>query len=292
MHTTQAAIQTLQQQSGFPARMFASILLLTITIIALTWYSFQLGHKMSSKFHPLVDAAMEIKLEATTAHLWIEESISGDRSTSLQEILHHFDNAIWYANAMIEGGQNAEGTFIALADQQLRMEISETIKQLIELKALTQQRHAQMNNSGAHSSIDQQYDKMFATFMQQADSIETTLQRLIADDLSDYNRLHTLLIITIITAFLIFMVMLYYYEKRRLLFLRSLKENLSEIKSLSALLPICSSCKKVRDDSGYWNQIEAYISTHTDAEFTHGICPDCSETLYGEFIGKNASPER
>jgi len=54
------------------------------------------------------------------------------------------------------------------------------------------------------------------------------------------------------------------------------------IKILGGLLPICSSCKKIRDDKGYWNQIEQYIKEHSEARFTHGICPNCSKTLYPE----------
>ena len=50
---------------------------------------------------------------------------------------------------------------------------------------------------------------------------------------------------------------------------------IAEVKTLNGLLPICAWCKRIRDDKGYWNQLEAYISSHTDAEFTHGICPDC-----------------
>jgi len=50
---------------------------------------------------------------------------------------------------------------------------------------------------------------------------------------------------------------------------------LSQVKILSGLLPICASCKNIRDDKGYWNQIESYIRDHTDADFSHGICPDC-----------------
>ena len=57
-----------------------------------------------------------------------------------------------------------------------------------------------------------------------------------------------------------------------------------EIKALSGLLPICASCKKIRDDQGYWNQIEAYISKHSKAEFSHGICPECASKLYPEFF--------
>ncbi len=64
-------------------------------------------------------------------------------------------------------------------------------------------------------------------------------------------------------------------EKKRL------EMALSEVKMLSGLLPICASCKKIRDDKGYWNQIESYIQKHSDAEFSHGMCPDCTDKLYG-----------
>ncbi len=59
-----------------------------------------------------------------------------------------------------------------------------------------------------------------------------------------------------------------------------LQKALGEISTLSGLLPICSSCKKIRDDKGYWTQLEVFISNHTEAEFTHGLCPDCLERLY------------
>ncbi len=61
-----------------------------------------------------------------------------------------------------------------------------------------------------------------------------------------------------------------------------LKKALSEVKKLSGLMPICSNCKKIRDDEGYWKQIEQYISERSEAEFTHGICPDCAAALYPE----------
>jgi Membrane-associated sensor domain len=65
---------------------------------------------------------------------------------------------------------------------------------------------------------------------------------------------------------------------------RELQGALAEIKTLSGLLPICSHCKKIRDDKGYWNQIEAYIGSHSEAEFTHGICPECQKKYYAEFL--------
>jgi len=64
-------------------------------------------------------------------------------------------------------------------------------------------------------------------------------------------------------------------------------EALSEVNTLSGLLPICASCKKIRDDSGYWEQIEGYISERSDAQFSHGICPECMKKLYPEYTGHN-----
>jgi len=60
-----------------------------------------------------------------------------------------------------------------------------------------------------------------------------------------------------------------------------LQEALDKIKTLKGLLPICTNCKKIRDDEGYWNQLEKFISSRSDVLFTHGLCPDCADALYG-----------
>jgi len=62
-----------------------------------------------------------------------------------------------------------------------------------------------------------------------------------------------------------------------------------EVKSLSGLLPICASCKKIRDDEGYWKKLESYIKDHSEADFTHSICPECAEKLYPGLYGKKKS---
>jgi PAS domain S-box-containing protein len=71
-------------------------------------------------------------------------------------------------------------------------------------------------------------------------------------------------------------------ERERLI--ADLQEAVRKVRTLTGLLPICSSCKKIRDDKGYWNQIESYIRAHSDAEFSHGICPECSRKLYPELV--------
>lgn len=65
--------------------------------------------------------------------------------------------------------------------------------------------------------------------------------------------------------------------------IEELQEAISKIRTLSGLLPICASCKKIRDDKGYWNQIESYIRNHSEADFSHCICPECAKELYPDF---------
>lgn len=63
-----------------------------------------------------------------------------------------------------------------------------------------------------------------------------------------------------------------------------LQQALANVKKLSGFLPICASCKRIRDDKGYWNQIESYIREHSEAEFSHGCCPDCARALYPDYL--------
>ena len=67
---------------------------------------------------------------------------------------------------------------------------------------------------------------------------------------------------------------------------RQLQETVAKMDVLRGLLPICCSCKKIRDDQGYWRQVEQFVSQHTGARFTHGLCPDCEVKLYGELAGE------
>jgi PAS domain S-box-containing protein len=73
-----------------------------------------------------------------------------------------------------------------------------------------------------------------------------------------------------------------FVESERECLIDELQKTISEVKILRRFLPICASCKKIRDDEGYWTQIEEYIHAHTDARFSHGICPDCAKKLYPE----------
>ena len=75
-------------------------------------------------------------------------------------------------------------------------------------------------------------------------------------------------------------------EEKREQLLVELQHALAEVKKLSGFLPICASCKKIRDDKGYWQQIEEYISDHSEALFSHSICPECARKLYPEMFSE------
>lgn len=72
-------------------------------------------------------------------------------------------------------------------------------------------------------------------------------------------------------------------EQQRNMILLEREKALHEVRILRGFLPICASCKKIRDDNGYWTQIERYIKDHSEAEFTHSICPNCAKRLYPDF---------
>ena len=70
-------------------------------------------------------------------------------------------------------------------------------------------------------------------------------------------------------------------EKERLY--TELKASMEQTRKLQGLLPICAHCKNIRDDEGYWHQVDDYVTRHSDATFSHGICPDCMKTLYPDY---------
>jgi phosphoserine phosphatase RsbU/P len=65
--------------------------------------------------------------------------------------------------------------------------------------------------------------------------------------------------------------------------IEELRQAFDQIKTLRGIVPICAGCKQIRDDRGYWNQVEVYVRDHTEAQFSHGICPDCMKKLYPDY---------
>ena len=382
-----------------------------LIIIAAMAYSFYSSNQMINKYSPLVNATMEVKFEAATAHLWFEEIISGDRYENIEEIIEHIDQASWYARVMLEGGQNAEGTFIPLSDLTLRKEVALVIKDIKEFKDITIKRYDSFESAGIGSEIDQQYDRLFKNFVDQIDNVETLLQQKIKRDFSRYKLIQILLIIVSVILSVLGFFIQYRYDREQkknilmtnealdrfkivmnslealvyvadmntyeILFLNNygkkllgdisgqicwqniqkgqtgpcdfctnkyllnadgrpgdahkwefqntatgkwfhivdraiiwtdsrivrleiatdisdrkeeelvkealiekLEKSLKEINTLRGILPICSFCKNIRNDEGYYEQIEGYLHKHSGVDFSHTICPKCAKKHY------------
>jgi hypothetical protein len=73
-------------------------------------------------------------------------------------------------------------------------------------------------------------------------------------------------------------------EREREKLIAELKESLEEVRALRGMIPICGHCKKIRNDKGYWEVLELYLNKHAHLDFTHGICPECAEKFYSEYI--------
>lgn len=80
-------------------------------------------------------------------------------------------------------------------------------------------------------------------------------------------------------------------EMKQAQLIRQLQVAIAQIKTLRGMMPICSSCKMIRDDSGYWHQVEEYMRDHTDADFTHSMCPDCLKSMYAEYYTEDELKE-
>jgi YesN/AraC family two-component response regulator len=81
------------------------------------------------------------------------------------------------------------------------------------------------------------------------------------------------------------------YEEERDRTMKELQATIARLNTLHGILPICSSCKKIRDDKGAWSQLELYIMDHTDATFSHGLCNECAARLYPQYFGKDKNQE-
>ncbi len=177
-------------------------------------YSFFMSDRMINKYVPLVDAAMEIKLEATTAHLWFEEIISGDLHEKIETITSHIDQAIWYTQAMLDGGKKSKRTFLPLEDTRLRDEVMLVANELKTFRTLTAQRYSAYETSGVGTEIDQNYDGVFISFINQIDHVETLLQAKIRIEFRTHKTIQTILILVVIILSCLIIFVLHKYDRR------------------------------------------------------------------------------
>jgi PAS domain S-box-containing protein len=148
-----------------------------------------------------VDAVKEVKLQLTTAHLWFEESISGDRHEKIEDVWQYLDQADWYARAMLMGGNNRGVSFVPLDDPSTRELVRKAQGKLAEFRRITVERWQAKEVSAIGSDIDQHYDEVFAETIHVADDIEANIQQSIAVDTSHFHQLIILEILGVLALF-------------------------------------------------------------------------------------------
>ncbi|MBM9519996.1 EAL domain-containing protein [Desulforhopalus vacuolatus] len=176
---------------------FISVALL---IMAIVYSSFRTGRDIAVRYFPLVTAAMEIEIEATTAHLWFEKVMSGDRTVDIETIWNHLEKSEWYAQAMLDGVKNEKGTLLALVAPQLQLQIKKTIVDLQKFRHIAQQRWDAQSTSGIGSEIDQQFGQNFIEFNIAIDDVQNSLEKFIIKDIQKSKRMQQLLMIFVIIS--------------------------------------------------------------------------------------------
>ncbi|MBU1653199.1 hypothetical protein KKA00_13335, partial [bacterium] len=130
------------------------VAVLTLAVASAMLYSSFEGRSMAVRYAPLVDAAMEIKLEIALARLGFEEVLGGDTTVTLTDVWKHLDETEWYARAMLEGGENPVGKFIPLEDPDLRREIELTLEKINAYRTIVEERWEAQTSSEIGSDID------------------------------------------------------------------------------------------------------------------------------------------
>ena len=162
-----------------PWRVYILTGFLGLLILGILAYGYHTGLRMSVRYAPLIDAAMEVRLQATYAHLWCEEILSGDRHESEEQVYKYLDKSQWYAQAMLVGGRDADGRYKPLSDEKMRDSVKGVVERIKNLRLITERRLRRKHASGAGTNIDQQYDAIFLEFISQVDAVETGLQKLV-----------------------------------------------------------------------------------------------------------------
>ncbi len=219
------------QLTAIAWRMYLLIGTIGLIVIGIVGYGFYMGIRMNTLYAPLIDAAMEIKLEATAAHLWFEEIVSGDRHEDIERVWKHLDQADWYAQAMLRGGKKPERMFIPLDDTKIRQKLRDVQGKLAEFRDITRQRIAAQKTSGVGTAIDQRYDTIFSDFVNQVDEVETRLQQVMAKGLGRFQHTQITLIVVCVLLFLSIGIAFWRFDRRQrknFLSLREANENLEK----------------------------------------------------------------
>jgi diguanylate cyclase (GGDEF)-like protein len=207
-----------------PKRLYLVTLISATMLILVMSFLFYLSNKLLIERSSLIEAVEEIKLEATTAHLWFEEIMSGDSTESIENVWEGIASADWYAKAMLEGGKNSGGTYYPLTNPTLRDLIIEVRKKLTNFKLIAIKRYDSFEESIPGTDIDTQFDRVFNEFIKQANTVESHVKFQIKDEFKQYQYISFTLIFISALISILLSNFLYKREKQRVSLIESLTE--------------------------------------------------------------------
>ncbi|MEE8576722.1 MAG: PAS domain S-box protein, partial [candidate division Zixibacteria bacterium] len=195
-------------------------------------YSLHSGARIAEEYTPWIDASSKIKLEATQAHLWFEEIISGDSTVQISSVWAHLDEATWFAKAMLDGGDNPDVAFVPLNDPGLQGDIEQVLDRLSILRQIARQRIDLKQTAGIGSEIDQRFDSIFNEFLRHADAVQHDLHRLLAADFRRFQIVQMILIALSVLLAIIVASLIHRFEKRKVFDLVRLEESEENYRNL------------------------------------------------------------
>ena len=202
----------------------------TLLLVLLSVISIQYTNRMVSQYSTLVATSIEVKLKIATAHLWLEEIISGDLNESIEKVWLQHDKARHYIDEILEGSNDSLGT-VAVGSPQIRQDLGEVKNKLAVFRDITLQRFNSIEYAGVGSEIDQEYDAIFVDLLSHMDKVIDELKSLSSDDLEQFNLFQRVLILLILIAASVIGFLLYLYRKRVMTLLNkqlAINQSLSE----------------------------------------------------------------
>lgn len=172
----------------------------------------------------MIDAILQIKIKAITAHLWFEEIIRGERDENMEVIWDTLDQADGYAQTLLAGKESPQGTIARLDDPEFRRDIIEVKNKLREFRDMTKQRFETRTTADSAKDIRDRYHSTFTTFIHLADKLRARLNQIMEQDLHDFLSKQTTLLVTCLSMALLIGAAFFYFERFRGRNIRKLHE--------------------------------------------------------------------
>ncbi|MHC4270912.1 MAG: PAS domain S-box protein [Planctomycetota bacterium] len=176
-------------------------------------YIFNISNQLRTAHAPVMDSAVQMKIEVTTAHLWFEEIISGEPNMQMDDIIAHLDKADSYAQTILQTGESEIGGLVILDHPQLKPDTENVIEKLLQFRENTHRRWVVKDVAGSGTEIDRKYDALFGDLTKKIDRVQADIDQAITQDLKQFQQRQTTLItaslaITFIVAVFIIALLL------------------------------------------------------------------------------------